>query len=95
MPEQFRRRVEQRSALVLARVGRLPTWMPLVIVLALTLGGLLIRGPVGALLLTVLAVLLAWLAYLGWPALRPGGRFARVLALALVVAAAVFQFTQG
>ena len=95
MPEQFRRRVEQRSALVLARLGQLPTWTPLVVVLALTVAGLLVRGPVGALLLAVLAVLLGWLAYLGWPALTPTGRLARVLALALVVAAAAWQFTQG
>jgi hypothetical protein len=95
MPEQFRRRIEQRSALVLARLGRLPTWMPLVIVLALTVGGLLVRGPVGALLLAVLALLLAWLAYLGWPALTPSGRIGRALAVALVVAAAAWQLTAG
>src|SRR5262249_42541744 len=88
MPEPFRRRVEQRSAGVLARVSRLPGWLPLVLVVGLTAGGLLVRGPAGAALLAVLALLLAWLAYLGWPALSPTARLARMVVLVLVVAAA-------
>ena len=93
MSEPFRRRVEQRSTLLLARVGSLPTWFPLVVVLGLTLAGLLIRGPVGALLLAVLALLLGWLAYLGWPALKPNGRLVRVAVVIVVLAAAVRQYT--
>jgi hypothetical protein len=93
MSEPFRRRVERRSAVLLGRIGRLPTWSPLVVVLGLTSAGLLVRGPVGALLLAVLALLLGWLSYLSWPALQPGGRLVRALVLALVVAAAVRQFT--
>ena len=93
MSEPFRRRVELRSAVVLARVSRLPGWLPMVVVVGLTAGGLLVPGPAGAALLAVLALLLAWLAYLGWPALTPPARLARVLVLALVLAGAIRQYT--
>ena len=95
MPEPFRRRVERHSASALARLGRLPSWVPLVLVVALTAGGLLIRGPVGAALLAVLAALVGWLAYLSWPALPPNARLVRMLVLGLVVAAAIRQYGLG
>ncbi len=95
MPEPCRRRVEQRSAALLGRLRRLPTWLPLVVVLGLTVAGLLLRGPGGALLLAVLALLLGWLCYLSWPVLQPSGRLVRVLVIALVLAAAVRQYTVG
>ena len=93
MPEPFRRRVERRSAGLLARLGRLPTWLPLVLVVALTAGGLLLPGPAGAFLLAVLALLVAWLAYLSWPALPPNARMLRLAVLGLVVLAAARQYT--
>jgi hypothetical protein len=92
MPEPFRRRVERGSAGVLARLARLPSWLPLVVVVALTAGGLLLRGPAGAALLAVLALLVGWLAYLSWPALSPAARLVRVLMLGLVIAAAIRQY---
>jgi hypothetical protein len=93
MPEPFRTRVERRSAVALARVSTLPTWFPLVVVLGLTLAGLLVRGPVGALVLVVLALLLGWLCYLSWPVLSANGRVVRVAVLLLIVVAAVWQYT--
>jgi Family of unknown function (DUF6703) len=93
MSQPFRDRVEQRSAAALARLSRFPAWLPLVVALALTVAGLLIPGPLGALLLLVLAALLGWLGYLSWPALGGSARVVRLLVLALILAAAARQYT--
>jgi hypothetical protein len=93
MSQPFRRKFEQRSAGVLSRLSRAPAWLPLVIVLVLTVAGLLIRGPAGALLLLVLAALVGWLCYLSWPTLAGNARAVRLLVLAILVAVAIRQYT--
>jgi uncharacterized protein DUF6703 len=91
MSQPFRRRVEERSAAALDRLHRFPAWLPLVVVLALTVAGLSVHGPAGALILLVLAALVGFLCYLSWPVLTGNARLVRLLVLALVVAAAVWQ----
>lgn len=93
MTQPFRRRFEQRSAGVLSRMSRVPVWLPLVVVLVLTVAGLLVHGPVGALLLLVLAALVGWLCYLGWPSLAGNARAVRLLVLAILVVLAIRQYT--
>ena len=85
----LRRDLEHRSGPALVVVGRLPTAVPFVVVLALLLGGLALHGPVGALLLLALAAVVGWITYLAWPALQPGARGLRALVLALLLVAAV------
>jgi hypothetical protein len=93
MTQPFRRKLEQRSAVVLSRLSRLPVWLPLVAVLVLTVVGLLVRGPVGALLLLVLTALAGWLCYLSWPTLAGNARAVRLLVLAILVVLAIRQYT--
>jgi hypothetical protein len=93
MSQPFRRRVEQRSSAALSRLSRFPTWLPLVVVLALTVAGLTIRGPLGALFLLVLAAVIGLLCYLSWPVLSGNARLVRVLVLALLLAAVIRQYT--
>lgn len=92
MSQPFRRRVEERSATVLSRLSRFPTWLPLVITLALTVAGLAVRGPLGAACLVALAGLIGWLCYLAWPALSSNARLIRLLVLVVLLAAAVRQY---
>jgi hypothetical protein len=76
-------------------LSRVPRWLLAVLVAAVLVAGLALAGPVGAAFLLVLAVFLGWLLALAWPALRPPGRWARVGALALVLAAAGWQLLRG
>ena len=89
MTSPLRRAVERRSAAPLAWLATRPRWLPFLAVLALLLGGLFAPPTVGAALLVLVGLLLAWLTYLSWPALQPGGRLARLAVLALVVVAVV------
>ena len=95
MSQPFRRRVEERSSAALARLSRVPVWLPLVAVLALTVAGLAIRGPAGAMLLLVLGALVGWLCYVSWPVLDPNARLVRLLVVAIVVGLAVWQFPRS
>jgi uncharacterized membrane protein len=79
------------NAAALLWLNSRPRWLLGVILIAVTLGGLLIPGVVGSLLLLVLAVFLAWLAAMSWPRVDAAGRLLRVLAIALVVGAAVMH----
>ena len=86
-----RESVERASLKPVAYLHQLPRWLPAVVVAALFVGGIAIRGWAGAALLFVVAALLAWLAVLSWPALDPRGRALRGLALAVLVALACWQ----
>jgi hypothetical protein len=81
----LRRSVERRSAGLLTWLATQPRWMPFLLVLALLLAGLFTPPAIGAVLLGILALLLAWLTYLAWPKLEPAGRFTRLIVLALVL----------
>ena len=84
----FRRSVELKAGpvIVLARRRRVLAGL---LAGGLLLGGLAATGPVGLVLLLVVAGLLGLLLYLSWPVLLPAARVVRVLTLGLVVAAAI------
>jgi hypothetical protein len=91
MSTPFRRRVELQAGPVLVLFSRLPKIVPFAVVLGLLITGLLVGGSVGALLLGVLALLLATLLYLAWPALLPQARYLRLaVVLAVTVRAVLF-----
>jgi O-antigen ligase len=83
--------VEQRSAVVLLYLRQLPRWVPPVVLAALLVAGLAVRGWGGAAALCVLAAFLGWLGYLSWPRLAGRGRLGRVAAVALLLGLAALQ----
>ena len=86
--------MEQRSALFLVYLSHLPRWVTPVVLAALLVAGLVVRGPAGAAALCVVAAFVAWLGYLSWPRLVGAGRLGRVAVVALLLAAAGFQATR-
>ncbi len=85
-----RQAVEGRSARVLLLLHQLPRWLVPVLMAALLVTGLAVRGPGGGAALVAMAAVLGWLAYLSWPSLGGQGRLLRAAAiLAALVAAAV------
>jgi hypothetical protein len=70
---------------------QLPTWVAPLVLVALLVGGLAIRGPGGAAALCGVAAVLGWLASLSWPRLSANGKLGRLLAIAVVLAVAAFQ----
>jgi hypothetical protein len=86
--------VEQRSAVALGYLRRLPAWLPALAIAALFIAGLAVPGWGGAAALCAVAAFLGWLAFLSWPRLGGAGRFGRAGAIALVLALAVLQATR-
>ncbi|HYN28246.1 MAG TPA: DUF6703 family protein [Dermatophilaceae bacterium] len=86
----LRTAVETASLPALTRLSRLPRAVPFLVVLALMVAGILVPGW-GWLLHVLVAVLLLWLLYLGWPQLRTAERTMRVAVVAVVLAVAVTQ----
>jgi len=87
-----RRSVETRSARVLLLLHQQPRWLVAAAAPVLLIAGLAVPGLAGAALLTALAVLLGWLAYLSWLTVPAQGRVLRVAAIAAVLVLAVVQF---
>lgn len=85
----FRRRLELKAGPLVVLLHRLPRVVPFLLVAALLLAGLGLKGVAGAVLLLVLAALLAALLVLSWPVLAPPARLLRVATLALLVGAAL------
>ena len=85
-----RQSVERASLKPAAYLHHLPRWLPAVLVAVLFVGGLAVRGWVGAVLLLAVTAFLAWLAVLSWPALGAQGRAVRVLVLAALVGLALW-----
>jgi hypothetical protein len=85
----FRRRMETRTGPLVVMLGRLPRFVPFLVVLGLLVGGLLAKGTLGAVLLGVLAALMAMLLVHAWPALQPQARVLRVGVTALVAVRAL------
>ncbi|GAA3749590.1 DUF6703 family protein [Salinactinospora qingdaonensis] len=90
-PGSLRRKVEERSAVPLVFLHNAPSWVLPVTVAVLFLAGLALQGPVGAILLTVLAVFFAWLAYLTWPRFSRTEKAARCVLVSVVLALALLQ----
>ena len=83
----LRRTVERRSAPVLLWLSSRPTVLLPALVVVLLVGGLAAPAPYGPPLLLALALLLAWLSYLSWPALDGRARMLRAAMLALIAVA--------
>jgi hypothetical protein len=90
-PSAARQTAERRSAVPLVYLRHLPAWVPPVVLAALLVAGLAVRGWGGAVALCVLAAFLGWLAYLSWPALGGRGRAGRSVVVACLLALAAFQ----
>ena len=88
---QIRQSIERLSLRPAAYLRALPRWLPPVVIAALFVGGLAVHGWAGAVMLLVVAAFLAWLAVLSWPALQPPTRVLRVVAVAALIALAVWQ----
>jgi hypothetical protein len=89
----FRRAMERRSAALLLYLRQLPVWLVGGCALALLLVGLIVPSPAAAAPLFLLAVLLAWLAYLSWVRLAPPARLIRIVVVAGLVAAGVHKLS--
>jgi predicted neutral ceramidase superfamily lipid hydrolase len=70
-------------------LARVPPLAAFVVVAAVFAAGVIVGGPLGALLLGLLAVGVAVLLAATWPTLVPGQRVGRVLILVVVVAVAI------
>ena len=88
---ETRRAVERFSARPLVFLHQMPRWALLVVVLGLLVSGFAVPGPIGAVFLLLVAILLGWLAYLSWPSINPSGRAGRVVALVCMVVIVVWQ----
>lgn len=86
-----RQAAERRSAVLLVYLRGLPRWLPALVLGALLIAGLALRGWGGAAALCLVAAFLAWLAFLSWPRLAAGGRMARAGAIAALLAIAALQ----
>ena len=86
-----RRAVERFSARPLVFLTQLPRWALLAVVLGLLISGFAVPGPIGAVLLALVGILLGWLAYLSWPSLNTTGRSGRIVALVCMVIIVVWQ----
>ena len=89
-----RQATERRSAKPLLYLHQLPVWIAPLLMVALLITGLAVRGPGGAVALCGVAAVLGWLAALSWPRLSAAGRLGRLLAVAVVLGVAAFQATR-
>ena len=84
-------RVAQATAPGIAVLGRMPKGvLPGFVAIGLVVG-LIVGGPVGLILLVLVAGLMAWLLAAFWPMLPNGGRVLRALALVAVVVVGVLN----
>ncbi len=73
---------------------QLPAWVVPLVLAALLIAGLAVRGWPGAAALCVVAAFVGWLGYLSWPVLTTLGRIGRVAIFACALALAAFQATR-
>ena len=85
----FRQAVERRSAVFVLFLRGLPKAMPGLLVLGLLAGALVVQGVAGAVCALLVALLLAWLFFLAWPALPAMGKAVRLLTIGVIIAFAV------
>jgi hypothetical protein len=72
----------------------LPAWVAPMVLAAVLVAGLAVRGWAGAIALCAVAAFLGWLAYLSWPRLAGPGRLGRVVAIVVLLAVAVLMATR-
>jgi hypothetical protein len=90
-PRRPRQSVQQRSAFPLLYLRGLPRWLPPVVLAALLVTGLAVRGWGGAVALCAVAGFLGWLAFLSWPGSAGAGRAGRLAAIVCLLALAAYQ----
>lgn len=87
-----RRTLERLSAPVLIRLHVLPRWIVPVLLAVALFAGLALPVPwLGALLLVIVGLFLAWLTALSWPILTPSARFVRAVVTAALFGIAVYK----
>ncbi len=86
-PSSRRQAFEERSYPFVQQLNTLPRWLVVIAPAVLLFAGLIMTGPLawlGAILLVLVTLILAWLTALSWPVITPGSRLLRggvVLAL--------------
>jgi hypothetical protein len=90
-PNALRTAIDRVSAPALLRLSRLPRAVPFVVMLALLVAGLWVSGVIGCVLILLGVLFLAWLLYIGWPALSQSERLMRLAVVVLGVGLAVVQ----
>ena len=84
-----RRRVERASAPALLWLSRKPTFLLPVVTVVLLVVGLAAPAPVGVPVLLLLALVVAWLSYVSWPAVQGVQRLLRAVTVGLLLTAAL------
>lgn len=90
-PSGAREKFEDLSRGPLQALNRMPRALVVIGMAALLVAGLMTPPAIGAILLGVLALFLAWLVALSWPVLPNGSRALRLFTVALVLGAAFMR----
>lgn len=88
----MRRSLERKAGPLLVLLARAPRWVPFLAVLGCVVGGLLLHGPVAAVLLAVVLALLGLQLFFAWPVLEPPQRVLRSVVLLLLAGAVLQRF---
>jgi hypothetical protein len=75
----------------MTRLSHLPRAVPFLVLLALLVGGVFVKGVVGFVMMALAALFVGWILYLSWPRLNGTERIMRSAVLLLAVAMAVVQ----
>lgn len=90
-PPSGRQKFEDLSRGPLTTLNRLPRAVVVIGLAALLVAGMLTPPSIGFVLLLILALFLAWLVALAWPALDGKSRVIRVVTVGLVLGAAFLR----
>jgi hypothetical protein len=91
--EFSRKWLETVSAPLLTKLHLMPRWIFPVLTTAILLLGLFIAGPIGAIFLVFLVIMLTWLLILSWPVISVGSRLIRVVAVGILILATWIQIS--
>ena len=91
----LRESIETASLPTVKAISGLPRFVPVLVVLALMIGGIVIKGW-GWILICIVMVFLAWMLYLGWPRLTSSEKLLRSVILLLTAGVTLTRaFPQG
>lgn len=91
-----RGRFERASYPLIASIHAMPRWIVVIAPAILLFVGLILSGSwawLGALLLFLVFIMLAWLTALSWPVLTPGSRLIRLVVVLALLGITVFKLT--
>jgi hypothetical protein len=91
----LRQRITKISYPYVAKLHAAPKLTLPGITLVLALVGVFAPVPVGVPALVLLALLLAWLAFLSWPVVTNGPRFLRIFSILVILLFAVSRIANG